>query len=63
MSTFSKGFSETTGPILFKFHMQNPSKEGKKINIIGPNHMTKMGVMPIYGTKIKKKRSPEPLGR
>ena len=61
LSTFSKGFfSETTGPISSKFHMQPSSKGGKKVNIFQPSHMTKMATMPIYG-KTLKKSSPEPL--
>ena len=33
-----------------------------KVCIIGPSHMTKMAVMPIYGKNLKKS-SPEPKGR
>ena len=37
LSTFSKGLSsETTRPILFKFHMQPPSKGGMKVCIFVP---------------------------
>ena len=53
-STFSKHFSsESTDPISIKFHMQPPGKEGKKIYIFGPGHMTKMATMPIYGKNVK----------
>ena len=49
-STFSKHFSsESTGPISFKFHMQPPGKEKKKVYISGLGHMTKMAALPIYG--------------
>ena len=48
LSTFSKGFSsETTGPILFKFHMQPSRKGGKKLYIFYSSHMTKMATIPI----------------
>ena len=37
LSTFSKGyFSETTGPISFRFHMQPSSKGGKKVYTVKP---------------------------
>ena len=36
-STFSKDFfSETTGPVSFKFHVQPPGKGGKKIYTFRP---------------------------
>ena len=54
-STSSKDFfSETTGPISFKFHMQPPGKGVKKAYIYCPGHMTKMATMPIYGKNLKK---------
>ena len=54
MSTFSKGFfSETTGPISFKFHMQPSSKGGKKVYIFSPGHMTKMAALRIYGKNLE----------
>ena len=53
MSTFSYIFSETTGPIEAKFHMEPPWDGGTKV---GPGHMT------IYGKNLKKS-SPEPKGR
>ena len=48
LSTFSKGFSETAGPISFKFHMQAPGKGKKKIHVFHPGHMTKIDAMTIY---------------
>ena len=53
LSIFSKDFSEITVPISISFHMQPPGKEGKKVYIFGPGHMTKMADMPIYGTNLK----------
>ena len=39
--TSSKDFSsETTGLVSFKFHMQPPSKVGKKVYMCGQGHMT-----------------------
>ena len=62
-STFSKDFfSETTGPISVKFHMQPLDRGGKKVYIFRPGHMTKMGAMPIYGENLKNSSSPELLG-
>ena len=50
---FQKGFfSETTGPISFKFHMQPPGQGGKKFSIFGPDHITKTTAMPIYGKNL-----------
>ena len=64
LSTFSKGFfSETTGLISFKFHMQPSSKGGKKAYIFCPGHMTMMAAMPMYGKNLKKSSSPESLGQ
>ena len=64
LSIFSKGFfSETAKPISFKFHMQPPSKGGKKICIYHLGHMTKMAAMPIYGKNLIKSSCPEPLSR
>ena len=33
--------------------MQLPGKRGKKINIFGPGHMTKMAAIPIYAKNLK----------
>ena len=49
-STISNIFSsETTGPIKLKFHMETPWDAGTKVCSNGPDHMTKMATMPIYG--------------
>ena len=42
--------SETTQPIKAKFRVEHPWEGGTKVCINGPGHMTKMAVMPIYGT-------------
>ena len=55
--------SETTGHIEAKFHMESPWDEGTKVCSNGPDHMTKMAAMPIYGKNIKKSYSLEPNGR
>ena len=46
--------SETTGPIKAKFHMEPPWGGGTKVCSKGPDHMTKMAAMPIYGKNLKK---------
>ena len=48
-STFSNIFSETTGPIELKFHMETPYDAGTKVCSNGLGHMTKMAATPIYG--------------
>ena len=48
-STFSNVFSETTGPIEIKFHMETPLDGGTKVCLSGPGPMTKMATTPIYG--------------
>ena len=53
MSTFSNIFSETTGPIEAKIHMEPPWDGGTKVGSNGPGHMTKMAAMPIYGKTLK----------
>ena len=58
--TFSKDFSETTGPILFQFHTQAPGKGGKQVYVFRPGQMTKMAAMPICGKNLEKS-SPDPL--
>ena len=51
-STISN-FSETTGPIETKFHIQPPGPLGKKKCSNGLGHMTKMAAMSIYGKNLK----------
>ena len=64
MSTFSNiFFSETTGPIEVKFHVEPPLDGGTKVCSNGPGHMTNMAAMPIYGKNLKRSSSPEPKGR
>ena len=52
-STISNDFSETTGPIATKFHIQPPGTLGKKNCSNGLGHMTNMAAMPIYGKNLK----------
>ena len=55
LSTFSmEFFSETTGPISIKFHMQPLNRRGKKVYIFRLGHMTKMAATPINGKNLKK---------
>ena len=64
LSTISNDFfSESTGPIATKFHIQPPGPLGKKSCSNGLGHMTNMAPMPIYGKNLKKSSSPEPLDR
>ena len=64
LSTFSNiFFSETTGPIEAKFHVEPPWDGERKFIQNGPGHKTKMATMPIYGKNIKKSSSTEPKGR
>ena len=42
-------FSETAWPIKAKFYVEPPWEGGTKVYIDGPDHMTKMAAMPIYG--------------
>ena len=61
-STISINFSsETTGPIVTKFHMKPPGLGGTKRCSKSAGHMTKMAAMPIYGKNLKKSSSPEPI--
>ena len=47
---FSNVFSsENAWPIKAKFYVEPPWEEGTKVYTNGPNLMTKMTVMPIYG--------------
>ena len=48
-STISNYFSETTGPIVTKFHIQPPGPLGKKSCSNGLGHMTNMA---IYGKNL-----------
>ena len=58
VSTFSNiFFSETTGPIEAKFHVEPPWDGGMKVCSNGPGHVTKMAAMSIYGKNLKKKFS------
>ena len=52
-STISNFSSETTGPIVTKFHIQPPGPSGTKSCSNGQGHMTKMAAMPIYGNDLK----------
>ena len=59
---FSNNFSsETTGPVLIKFHVQPPGSRWLKIGLNGTGFMTKMAALPIYGKNLRKSSSPEPL--
>ena len=66
-STNSNIFSSnTTGPIKFKFHMENPKDTGMKVCSNDPAHMTKMAATPIYGKNplkiFSRTRGPMTLG-
>ena len=52
-------------PIETKFHVEPPWDGGMKIYSNGPDHMTKVAAMPIYGKNMKKKKSSSlyPKGR
>ena len=56
-------FSETTGPIKLKFHMETSQDAETKVCLNGPGQMTKMAATPIMVKTIKKTSSPEPEGR
>ena len=45
LSAFSSIFSETTGPIQLKFHMETPYGGGMEVCTKVPGHMTKMATM------------------
>ena len=53
-STFSNFFSlETARPIEAKFYMEPPWDGGTKYYSNGPDHMTDMAAMPLYGKTLK----------
>ena len=56
-STISNNFSETTGPIITRFHIQPPGPLGTISCSNGLGHMTNMATMPIYGKTIKQSSS------
>ena len=63
-STISNDFSsETTRPIITKFHMQPLGHLGTKNCSNDLGHLTKMAAMPIYGKNLTKSSSPEPTNR
>ena len=63
-STFTNiFFSETTGPIKLKFHMETFLDAGTKVYSNSPDHMTKMAATPIYGKNPFNSSSPEPEGQ
>ena len=63
-STISNDFSsETSGPIVTKFHMQPLGPLGMKSCSNGLGHMTKMAAMSMYVKNLKKSSSPEPTDR
>ena len=45
-------YSETAWPIEAKLHVEPPGEGGKKVNINGLGHMTKIAAMPIYSKNI-----------
>ena len=50
---FSDVFSsETAWPIKAKFYVELFREGGTKVCINGPDHMTKMAAMPIYGKNL-----------
>ena len=48
---FSNIFSETTGPIKAKFHVEPPLDGWMEVCSNGIGNMTKISAMPIYGKK------------
>ena len=66
VSIFSNIFSASTRPIEAEFHVELPwdgGGGGAKVCSNGPDYMTNMAAMPIYGENIKKFSSREPKGR
>ena len=55
-------FSETTGLIEAKFHVELPWNGGTKVCSNGPGHMISMAAMPIYGKNLTQS-SREPKGQ
>ena len=55
--------SETTWPIETKFHVELPWDGRMKVWSNGPDHMTKMAAMHIYGKNTKISSFPEPKHR
>ena len=47
-------------PIKTKFYVEPLWERGTKVYINGPDQMTKMAAMPIYGKNLQKSSSPEP---
>ena len=47
-------FSETTGPIKVKIHVEYPQEGRITVCINDPGHMTKIACMPTYGKNLKK---------
>ena len=58
-------FSETTGSIKAKLHVEYPGEGETNFGINGPGHMTKMAIKPIYGKNLKTSvsASVEPVDR
>ena len=62
-STFSNFFFlESAWPIEAKFYMEPPLDGGMIDFSNGPDHLTNMAAMPIYGKNLKKSSSMEPKG-
>ena len=62
LSTISNNFSsETTRPIITKFHIEPPEAGGKKSCSNDMGHMTNMSAMPIYDKNLEKFSSPEAI--
>ena len=59
--TISNISSKATGLILTKFHVKPPGTEGTYSD--SPGHMTSIVIMPIYGKKILKSSTQEPIDK
>ena len=55
--------SETSGPIVNKFHVRPIGFLGKKNCLNGLGHMTKLAAMPIKGKNFKNSSSPEAINQ